>query len=113
MYYRDPDGNFVEMQIDAFADPDAATAYMRGPEYAADAVGPAFDPEEMLRLRRSGSTAEELSTRAWCLGAGLPDPLAVLTGSPSVSRRTRPGEPARDPVQGGRGAAAPPTRGVP
>jgi len=79
MYYRDPDGNFVELQIDAFRDPDAATAYMRGPEYAADAVGPAFDPEELLRRRRSGATAAELSTRAWCAGAGLPDPLAALT----------------------------------
>jgi len=81
MYYRDPDGNFVELQIDAFADPAAATAYMRGAEYGADAVGPAFDPEAMLRLRRSGASAEQLSTRAWCVDAGLPDPLAVLTGA--------------------------------
>ena len=80
MYYRDPDGNFVELQIDAFADPDAATAYMRGPEYGADPVGPAFEPEELLRQRRGGATAVQLSGRAWCAGAGLPDPLAVLTG---------------------------------
>ncbi|MGH3601648.1 MAG: hypothetical protein ACRDQH_15460, partial [Pseudonocardiaceae bacterium] len=79
--YRDPDGNFVEMQIDAFADPDDATAYMHGPEYGADAVGPAFDPDEMLRLRRSGTSADELSGRSWCIDAGLPDPLAVLTGA--------------------------------
>ena len=80
MYYRDPDGSFVELQIDAFAHPDEATAYMRGPEYGADAVGPAFDPEEMLRRRRSGATAEQLSGRTWCADAGLSDPLAVLTG---------------------------------
>jgi catechol-2,3-dioxygenase len=83
MYYRDPDGNFVEMQIDAFAVPDEATAYMNGPEYAADSVGPQFDPEEMLRRRRDGAGAEELSGRAWCVDAGLPDPLVVLTGAPA------------------------------
>lgn len=32
MYYQDPDRNFVELQIDRFADPDDATAYMNGPE---------------------------------------------------------------------------------
>jgi catechol-2,3-dioxygenase len=83
MYYRDPDGNFVELQIDAFPDPEEATAYMRGPEYDADAVGPAFDPEEMLRRRRNGATAAELSTRAWCADAGLPHPLTILTGPAS------------------------------
>ena len=80
LYYRDPDGNFVELQIDSFVDPAAATAYMHGPEYGADPVGPAFDPEEMLQLRRSGRTARELSTRAWCAAAGLPHPLTVLAG---------------------------------
>jgi catechol-2,3-dioxygenase len=81
MYYRDPDGNMVEMQIDRFADPDDATRYMRGPEYAADSVGPAFDPEAMLEARRGGATVEELSDRAWALQASLPDPMPVLTGA--------------------------------
>ena len=38
LYYRDPDGNFVELQIDDFASPDEATGYMEGPEYDSDAV---------------------------------------------------------------------------
>jgi catechol-2,3-dioxygenase len=80
MYYRDPDGNFVEMQIDNFAEPDEATRYMRGPEYAADSVGPAFEPEALLTARRAGATAEELTDRAWSLRSGLPNPMAVLTG---------------------------------
>jgi hypothetical protein len=82
MYYRDPDGNFVEMQIDVFAEPAAATAYMRGPEYAADSVGPAYDPEELLRRHRDGTAASELSGRAWCVDAGLANPLDVLLGAP-------------------------------
>ncbi|MFJ5780156.1 VOC family protein [Streptomyces sp. NPDC093094] len=83
MYYRDPDGNFVEMQIDRYAEPDDATAYMKGPEYAADSVGPSFDPEAMLEARRGGATTEELSDRAWALKSGLPDPMLVLMGDGS------------------------------
>jgi catechol 2,3-dioxygenase-like lactoylglutathione lyase family enzyme len=81
LYYRDPDGNFVEMQIDNFAEPDLATEYMHGPEYAADSVGPAFDPETMLTARRAGATVAELTARMWSQQAGLPDPMAVLVGA--------------------------------
>ncbi len=80
MYYRDPDGNMVELQIDRFATPDEATAYMNGPEYAADSVGPAFDPDQLLEARRAGADVEELSDRAWALKARLPDPMPVLIG---------------------------------
>ncbi|MEE4546631.1 VOC family protein [Streptomyces sp. V4-01] len=82
MYYQDPDGNFVEMQIDNFAEPDLATGYMRGPEYAADSVGPAFDPQRMLLAREAGASVDELTARAWSLRAELPDPMGVLLGSP-------------------------------
>ncbi|GAA2130471.1 VOC family protein [Actinomadura napierensis] len=81
MYYRDPDGNFVEMQIDNFAAPDDATHYMHGPEYAADSVGPAFDPEELLKARKSGATVDELTNRSWSVQAELPDPMGVLMGA--------------------------------
>lgn len=80
MYYQDPDRNFVEMQIDRFEAPDDATAYMKGPEYASDSVGPAFDPDELLAARRSGATVEELSDRAWALKHEMPNPLDVLMG---------------------------------
>jgi catechol-2,3-dioxygenase len=78
MYYQDPDGSFVEMQIDNFAEPDDATHYMHGPEYAGDSVGPAFDPEAMLEARRQGIDVEELTGRAWALRAELPDPMSIL-----------------------------------
>src|SRR5271156_5695665 len=81
MYYQDPDGNFVEMQIDNFAEPDHATAYMHGTEYAGDSVGPAFDPEAMVAASRAGATVEELTNRAWALKAALPDPMPVLIGT--------------------------------
>jgi hypothetical protein len=53
---------------------------MLGPEYAADSVGPAFDPEELLAARRAGASVEELSDRAWALKTELPNPLEVLMG---------------------------------
>ncbi len=82
MYYQDPDGNFVEMQIDNFADPDQATDYMmHSSEYADDSNGPAFDPETMLAARRAGASVKELTARAWSLQAGLPDPMTVLIGA--------------------------------
>lgn len=59
LYYRDPDGNFVELQIDNFATPDEATAYMRGPEYDADPVGPAFDVRRMIQARRAVTSVAE------------------------------------------------------
>lgn len=81
LYYQDPDGNFVEMQIDNFAEPEQATGYMNGPEYAGDSVGPAFDPEAMFTARRAGASVDELTSRAWSLKADLPDPMGVLTGA--------------------------------
>ncbi|MDX6742443.1 VOC family protein [Actinocorallia sp. A-T 12471] len=81
MYYRDPDGNFVEMQIDNFAEPDDATGYMNGPEYAGDSVGPAFDPERLLAARAAGASVEELTGRAWSIEQNLPAPMGVLLGA--------------------------------
>ncbi|WP_181782772.1 VOC family protein [Pseudonocardia pini] len=87
LYYRDPDGNFVEMQVDNYATADEATAYMEGPEYDGDPVGPAFDVDRLVAARRAGASVEELTTRAWALsGPSLPDPMGVLTGAvPSLS----------------------------
>jgi catechol-2,3-dioxygenase len=82
LYYRDPDGNFVELQIDNFATPDEATRYMEGPEYDSDAVGPSFDVQRMVAARRAGTPVAELTTRTWALsGPELPDPMIVLTGA--------------------------------
>jgi len=67
LYYRDPDGNFVELQIDNFASPDEATGYMEGPEYDSDAVGPSFDVQRMVEARRNGASVQQLTTRAWAL----------------------------------------------
>jgi catechol-2,3-dioxygenase len=79
LYYRDPDGNKVEFQVDNFATPDEATAYMGSGEFDADPVGPSFDVDRMVAARRDGTPAAELTTRAWAVsGPAQPDPFPLL-----------------------------------
>lgn len=66
LYYRDPDGNMVELQIDNMT-PDEATAYLKGDEYSCDPFGPSFDPEAMLTALQAGTPESELITRTWAL----------------------------------------------
>jgi catechol 2,3-dioxygenase-like lactoylglutathione lyase family enzyme len=65
IYYRDPDGNMVELQIDNFTTSEAATEYLRGEEFHADPFGPSFDPAAMLAALRAGTPESELLTRVW------------------------------------------------
>ncbi|MBI4694181.1 MAG: VOC family protein [Gammaproteobacteria bacterium] len=76
MYYRDPDGYFVELQVDNFASAAEADAYMRGPEFAADPIGVVFDPAAMVEARAAGVDDDTLKTRAWAL-QGPPQPHAM------------------------------------
>lgn len=80
LYYRDPDGNTVELQIDNFATADEATAYMSGEEYTSDPVGPSFDPDVMRAALSDGAPPKEVNTRIWAINAGPPieEPMARL-----------------------------------
>ena len=82
IYYRDPDGNYIEMQIDNFSTNEDSTNYMNGPEFSADPVGVSFDPAKMLDARNDGTSVDELITRAWARSTSpdLPNPLTVLAG---------------------------------
>ncbi|EHI10432.1 extradiol dioxygenase, type I [Mycolicibacterium thermoresistibile ATCC 19527] len=83
LYYQDPDGNFVELQIDNFATPDEATAYMHGEEYAHNPVGVTFDPDLMIAALKAGEPVASLTTQSWAreVSPDLPDPMAALTGN--------------------------------
>lgn len=63
MYYQDPDGNQLETQVDNFEDPDDATAMMEGPEFAENALGADFDPEELCAAVERGEDEDKLKTR--------------------------------------------------
>ena len=63
MYYRDPDGLRVELQIDVFATMDEARAYFTGPDFAENPIGILFDPEQLIRDYEAGRSFEELVRR--------------------------------------------------
>ena len=63
MYYRDPDGLRVELQIDNFATMDEAHAYFTGTDFAENPIGVLFDPERLIRDYEAGVPVEELIRR--------------------------------------------------
>lgn len=62
MYYRDPDGNTVELQVDNFATAAEADAYM-AENFAENPIGIIFDPEELAARHDAGVPLEELRKR--------------------------------------------------
>ena len=63
IYYRDPEGNFVELQSDSYGDWTVSTEWMRtSPDFAANPIGYFFDPEKVYRAYRSGVDYAELQT---------------------------------------------------
>ena len=59
IYYRDPDGNRMEFQVDCMT-PAQANAYMASEAFAANAAGIEFDPERLLAQYESGVTSDVL-----------------------------------------------------
>lgn len=64
MYYADPDGNGVEIQVDAFRDWKLSKEWMwASQEFAEDQIGPQFDPEQLVAARERGLSADEIHER--------------------------------------------------
>ncbi|HLY37064.1 MAG TPA: VOC family protein [Candidatus Binatia bacterium] len=63
MYYKDPDGNKVELQVDNFPTADEANRWMRSGDFAANPIGVIFDPEDLLARYRAGEPVEKLVER--------------------------------------------------
>ena len=73
MYYRDPDGNRVELQTDNFGDWEQSREFMlTAPEFEANPIGVFFNPDEMLAAHEAGAGFEEIHRRAMA-GEFLPD----------------------------------------
>lgn len=60
LYYRDPEGNRIELQVDAFTTMTEGKAYMRSEAFSTNPIGVIFDPEDLLRRFKAGETAESL-----------------------------------------------------
>ena len=63
MYYVDPDGNRVELQIDNFATAEEGQAWMRSPAFDRNPIGVEFEPDELVRRFRAGVPVAELVLR--------------------------------------------------
>ena len=63
MYYVDPDGNRVELQIDNFATAEEGQAWMRSPAFDRNPIGVEFDPDELVRRFQAGVPVAELVIR--------------------------------------------------
>ncbi|EXJ76297.1 uncharacterized protein A1O5_00805 [Cladophialophora psammophila CBS 110553] len=73
IYYRDPDGNQIETQVDNFDHPDDATKFMASKSFAENPIGVDFDPEDYIRRLSEGETEANLKKRAEIGPRGLPD----------------------------------------
>ncbi|MDO9459939.1 MAG: VOC family protein [Alphaproteobacteria bacterium] len=65
LYYQDPDGNRVELQVDNFATAEELQGWFARPEFAANPIGVGFDPEALIKLYESGAPQSELIRIGW------------------------------------------------
>ena len=75
LYYKDPEGNYVELQSDNFGDWTRSSDFIRtSPDFASNPIGTFFDPEKVLQAHRSGQSFEALQP-AIRKGEFLPHPI--------------------------------------
>ena len=59
LYYADPDGNGVELQVDTMT-PAEAEDFMASEVFAANPIGVAFDPDAIVARREAGESVESV-----------------------------------------------------
>jgi catechol-2,3-dioxygenase len=62
-YYRDPDGNQVELQIDVFDSAQAVNDWYEDSDFAANPIGVKFDPDDLIRRFEAGEPQATLTER--------------------------------------------------
>jgi catechol 2,3-dioxygenase len=71
-YYRDPDGNRVELQVDEFGDWRKSTEWMHNSEqFEANQVGQFVDPDRIAADRGGGMSFEQIHAKAMAGDYGL------------------------------------------
>jgi catechol-2,3-dioxygenase len=63
MYYRDPDGNRVELQIDNFPTAREGQDWLKTPAFDRNPIGVEYDPDELVRRLDAGVPVAELVAR--------------------------------------------------
>ena len=64
MYYKDPDGNRIELQVDNFPTAEETNRWIRSGDFAGNPIGVVFDPEDLLARYRAGEPMAQLTARA-------------------------------------------------
>jgi catechol 2,3-dioxygenase-like lactoylglutathione lyase family enzyme len=62
MYYRDPDGNRIELQYDVFSTVEGANRFIQE-NYAENFMGIVFEPEDMIQKYEAGVSIDEIVKR--------------------------------------------------
>ncbi|MBM4257649.1 MAG: biphenyl 2,3-dioxygenase [Deltaproteobacteria bacterium] len=60
MYYADPDGNQVELQIDNYDTPEECHAWFFTPEFAKNPIGILFNPDDLVEKFHAGVPVTQL-----------------------------------------------------
>jgi catechol 2,3-dioxygenase-like lactoylglutathione lyase family enzyme len=63
LYYKDPDGNSIETQIDNFATLEDIDEWFRGGAFQKNPIGVVFDPDELVTRHAAGVPFRELVER--------------------------------------------------
>jgi catechol 2,3-dioxygenase-like lactoylglutathione lyase family enzyme len=63
MYYHDPDGTGIELQVDTFPTKQEAREWFGREAFKENPIGVLFDPEELVKAFEAGVPEEELLTR--------------------------------------------------
>ncbi|MUL67138.1 hypothetical protein BOO86_21875 [Mycobacterium sp. CBMA 234] len=84
MYYEDPDGNRLELQVDNFATAEELITWLDGGEFADNAIGVNFDPDVLERKLAQGIPHAELIKR----GSAPPDGRAPRAGRRAITWKT-------------------------
>ena len=74
IYYKDPDGNVVETQVDVFDSMEETNEYLLGEDFQSNPIGVDFDPEELWQRLQSGEPWETLRLRT---PSGPRDPATI------------------------------------
>jgi catechol 2,3-dioxygenase len=78
LYYKDPEGNFVELQSDNFSDWRLSGEFIRtSTDFAANPIGTFFDPARVYEQFQAGAEFETLQ-RSIRAGAYVPDTIPGL-----------------------------------
>lgn len=66
MYYRDPEGNDIELQVDNFTDPADAAAVFKSEIFKQNPIGVEFDADALVAKWRAGASDAQLCALGTC-----------------------------------------------